>query len=64
MVAVLHSIRIGVSASLGRADCGGRIFAAKLGVVVYYLPHQVFDQLLGDQAILMAAPALLDGARV
>ena len=23
-----------------RADCGGRLFAAKLGVVVHYLPHQ------------------------
>ena len=44
-----------------RADCGGRLFAAKLVVVVHYSTHQVFDQLLADQAILMAAPALLDG---
>ena len=44
-----------------RADCGGRLFAAKLGVVVHYSTHQMFDQLLADQAILMAAPALLDG---
>src|SRR5215471_13414161 len=26
-----------------RADCGGRLFAAKLGVVVHYLPHQLLD---------------------
>src|SRR5215467_7501834 len=26
-----------------RADCGGRLFPAKLAVVVYYLPHQLLD---------------------
>ena len=31
---------------------------------VHYSTHQVFDQLLADQAILMAAPAPLDGATV
>ena len=33
--------------------------AAKLGVVVHYSTHQVFDQLLADQAILMAGGAVL-----
>ena len=42
-----------------RADWGGRLFAAKFGVVVHYLPRQVFDQLLADQAILMAGGAVL-----
>ena len=37
-----------------RADCGGRLFTAKLGVVVHYLPHQLFDHLLADDAILLA----------
>ena len=37
-----------------RADCGGRLFTAKLAVVVYYLPHQMFDHLLADDAILLA----------
>ena len=37
-----------------RADCGGRLFTAKLGVVVYYLPHQLLNQLLADDAILLA----------
>ena len=35
-----------------RAGCGGQLFTAKLGVVVHYPTHQVFDQLLADQAIL------------
>jgi hypothetical protein len=26
-----------------RTDCGGRLFTAKLGVVVHYLPHQLLD---------------------
>ena len=30
-----------------RADYGGRLFTAKLGVVVYYLSHQPLDHLLG-----------------
>ena len=29
-----------------RAGCGGRPFTAKLPVVVHYLLHQVFDDLL------------------
>ena len=37
-----------------RADCGGRLFTAKLGVVVHYLPHQLLDHLLADDAILLA----------
>jgi hypothetical protein len=37
-----------------RADCGGRVFPAKLGVVVHYLPHQQLDDLLADDAILLA----------
>jgi hypothetical protein len=37
-----------------RADCGGRLLAAKLGVVVHYLPHQLINHLLADDAILLA----------
>ena len=37
-----------------RADCGGRLFAAKLNVVVHYLPHQLLDHLLADEALLLA----------
>ena len=37
-----------------RADCGGRLFTAKFGVVVHYLPHQLLDQVLPDDAILLA----------
>ena len=37
-----------------RADCGGRLFTAKLRVVVHYLPHQLLDHLLADEAILLA----------
>ena len=36
------------------SDCGGRLFTAKLGVVVHYLPHQLLDHLLADDAILLA----------
>ena len=35
---------------------------AKLGSALFL--HQVFDQLLADHVILMAAPALFDGATV
>ena len=42
-----------------RANCGGRLFTAKLPVVVHYSTRQVFDQLLADQAILMAGGAVL-----
>jgi len=37
-----------------RADCGGRLFAAKLAVVVHYLSHQLLDHLLTDDPILLA----------
>ena len=37
-----------------RADCGGRLFTAKLGIVVHYLPHQLLDHLLANGAILLA----------
>ena len=37
-----------------RADCGGRLFTAKLAVVVHYLPRQLLDHLLADDAILLA----------
>ena len=26
-----------------RADCGGRLFTAKFGVVMHYLPHQLLN---------------------
>ena len=35
-----------------RADCGGRLFTAKLGVVVHYLSHQLLDHLLADKTLL------------
>ena len=44
-----------------RTGCGGRLFTAKLGIIVHDCMHQGFDQLLADQATLMAAPALWDG---
>ena len=37
-----------------RVDCKGRLFAAKLGVVLHYLPHQLLDHLLANGAILLA----------
>ena len=37
-----------------RADCGGRLFTAKLGVVVHNLAHQLLNHLLADDAILLA----------
>jgi hypothetical protein len=37
-----------------RTDCGGRFFAAKLGVITYDCTHKVFDHLLPDRAILLA----------
>ena len=37
-----------------RADCGGHFFTAKLSVVVHYLPHQLLNHLLADDAILLA----------
>ena len=44
-------------------------FTAKLSVVVHYLPHQVFDDLLADDPILLARQfcdyeALLHGTTV
>ena len=35
-----------------RADCGGRLFPAKFGVVVHYLPHQLLNHLLPDDATI------------
>ena len=32
----------------------GGVFSAKLPVVVHYLPHQLLNQLLADDAILLA----------
>ena len=37
-----------------RADCGGRLFAPKLRVVVHNLAHQLLNHLLPDDAILLA----------
>ena len=37
-----------------RADFGGRLFTAKLSVVLDNLMHQLFDHLLADEAILLA----------
>ena len=45
-----------------RADCRGRPFTAKLGVVVHYLPHQLLDHLLSDDFILLARQ-FCDGLR-
>ena len=36
-----------------RAYCGGRLFTAKLSVIVHYLPHQLLDHLPADDAILL-----------
>ena len=35
-----------------RANRGGRLFTATLGVVVHYLSHQLLDHLLSDGAVL------------
>ena len=37
-----------------RADCGGRLFTAKLAVVVHNLAHQLLNHLLTDDPILLA----------
>ena len=37
-----------------RAECGSRLFTAKLRVVVHYLLHQMLNHLLPDDAILLA----------
>ena len=37
-----------------RADCGGRLFTAKLAVVVHDSTHQLVDECLPDDAILLA----------
>ena len=37
-----------------RADCGSRLFTAKLGVVVHYLLHQLLNHLLSNDPILLA----------
>jgi hypothetical protein len=36
-----------------RTDCGGRFFAAILSIIGHDCPHQLFDQLLPDRAILV-----------
>ena len=38
-----------------RADCGGRLFTAKLGVVVHNLAHQLLNHLLADDALVSSA---------
>ena len=48
------SSRLEPTSVLHVADCGGRLFTAKLAVVVHYPTRQVFDQLLADHAILLA----------
>jgi hypothetical protein len=37
-----------------RADCGGRLLAAKIGVVMHNLAHQLLNHLLADDAALLA----------
>ena len=37
-----------------RADRGGRLFLAKLAVVVHNLTHQLLNHLLAEDAILLA----------
>ncbi len=37
-----------------RADCEGRLFTAKFGVVVHNLANQLLNQLLADDRILLA----------
>ena len=37
-----------------RPDCEGRLFTAKFGIVVHYLPHQLLNHLPADDAILLA----------
>ena len=56
---VLHSSEP-PSVPRARADCGGRLFTAKLAVIVHYLLHQLLDHLLADNPILLA---LLDGCK-
>ena len=45
-----------------RRDCTCRVFPAKLTVVMHYLPHQLLDHLLADDAVLLAGQ-LCDGLR-
>jgi hypothetical protein len=37
-----------------RRDCTCRVFTPKFSVVVHYLPHQLFDHLLANGAVLLA----------
>ncbi len=48
----MSSIRQAPSVLRVRADCGGRLFTAKLGVVVHNLAHQLLNHLLADDAVL------------
>ena len=43
-----------ISEDRARADRGGQLFTAKLGVVVHNLTHQLFNHLPPDDAILLA----------
>ena len=45
-----------------RADCGGRLFTAKLAVVAHNLAHQLLNHLPPDDAILLARQ-FCDGLR-
>jgi hypothetical protein len=51
---VVRSIRQEPSVLRVRANCGHRLFASKLTVVVHYLAHQLLNHLLADDAILLA----------
>ena len=51
---VLQSRTEPTSVLRARADCRGRLFTAKLGIVVHYLPHQLLDHLLANGAVLLA----------
>ena len=51
---VQSSIRTAPSVLRIKTDCGGRLFTAKLAVVVHYLSHQLLDHLLTDDPILLA----------
>ena len=41
-----------------RADCGGRLFTAKLAVVAHNLAHQLLDHLLANGAVLTLPPPI------
>jgi hypothetical protein len=47
-----------------RADCGGHLFPAKLGIITHDCMHQVFDHLLPDRAVLTLPPYRFNGPTV